>query len=335
MAFQNNENKITLANENIAVLLNTPGGLEKLAAEIPEVIRMDRDYIAFGRKVLKADPVTTDRIRENVKGEYLVQYKKDIGSGASFFGEEVEIPTYKIEGEVIEVPILTISSDEMTIDEKRLLVERVDYFERAKTRAAEVIAMLEDYKVLNLTEAIIRGAGTDASPTNVSQIVTTSETTLAKSHLVSLKKTQSLNDFETQAFVINQGTLDDMLAWDDADLDQTSRYELMQSGVKFVMWKTISIITSKLIPATVVYSYAAPEFVGRMPILKDLSSKLTETPNRLIKGVFLYEFIGFVFLNHKAVGKLLLGYTSGDKTQVYAQAKAGVAYTPDAPNPTV
>ncbi len=86
----------------------------------------------------------------------------------------------------------------------------------------------------------------------------------------------------------------------------------MESGVKYTIWGTVKLITSPIIEKNVVYSYAEPEFVGRMPILKDLTVKLTETANKLERGLFMFEFIGMYLASHKAVGKLILDYSNGD-----------------------
>lgn len=314
------------ANEKIAQLLSEPNGLQKIAADVlPDLIKETRDYEGFCRKVLIVDPITKDDIVKDEKGQFFKQYPKDIGSGAAFYGEEVDAPQYKIDGELINVPILTLVSDESTIDKKRLLIERLDYLERAKNKAGQAIAMLEDYKVLAITETIIMGNGTVKAPQYTTQVATVAATTLSKAHLVSLKKTHSRHDLETAAFVLNPATLDDILGWDDTEVDETTRRELLESGVRYTIWKNISLIPSRLIPMTLVYAYAAKEYTGVIPELAGIDVELTNTPNRLIKGLFLYEFLGFAIVNHKAVGKLILGFQAGDDMiNVYTQPKEGV-----------
>lgn len=316
------------ANEKIAQLLSEPNGLHKIASDVlPDLIKETRDYIGFARKVLVVDSVGRDRVIKNEKGEFYVQYPKDIDAGAAFFGEEPEAPQYKLEGDLVNVPILTVMSDEATIDKKRLLIERIDYLERSKEKAAQAIAMLEDYKVLAITEAVIQGTGDADAPQYEDQVVTSDATELTKTHLVSLKKTHSRHDLETAAFVMNPATLDDILSWDDTDLDDTTRRELIESGVRYTLWKKVSLIPSRLISLDIVYGYADKEYLGVMPVLADLASELTETKQRLIKGLFLYEYLGFAIFNHRACGKLLLDYTSGDVISTYDEAVTGVKTT--------
>lgn len=313
------------ASEKIASLLSQTGGIEKIAGEVlPDLIKEQRDYEGFARKILKAHPVGKEDMVKNSKGEFFKQYPKDIDSAAAFYGEEVDAPQFKLEGELIDVPILTIMSDESTIDKKRLLVERLDYLEMAKNKAGQAIAKLEDYKVLQLVEMLLQGTGTTSSPTNTDQIVKTSDTTLGKAHLVSLKKTQSRHDHKTAAFLMNPATLDDMLGWDDTEVDETTRRELIESGVRYTIWGSIALIPSRLISLSIVYSFGEPEYVGVMPILADIVSELTDTAHRLIKGLFLYEFVGFALVNHRTVGKLLMGWSSGDVITAYSQPNTGV-----------
>lgn len=310
------------AQDKIAKFLSEPNGLEKVASMVlPDLIKKTRDYVGFGRKVLVVDTDISKKVIKTETGAFFVQYPKDIESGASFMGEEAEAPSYKIEGELVQVPILTIMSDDMTIDRKRLLLEKLDYLAIAQQKAGEAIAKLEDYKILAITEGAIMGVGSEASPTNAGQIVTTADTTLAKSHLISLKKTQTKHDLRTAAFVMNQATLEDMLGWENNELDDQTLRELLEQGVRYTIWKDISIITSRLIDEKHVFSYADKEFTGVIPLLQDVQVEMTATNTRLVKGLFIFEFIGFAIFNHRAVGKLILGYTSGNKLDLTKYTK--------------
>lgn len=302
------------ANDKLTALLDMPGGLEKIASDVlPDLIRTTRDYVGFSRKVLTVDPVSKDDVHKTEKGEFYVQYPKDIGAAATYFGEEFETPDYKITGDVVNVPILTIASEESRIDMKRLLVEKIDYLERARDLAGQAIAQLEDYRVMMLVERLIQGDSVDpVVPQHGDQVVITAETTLSKAHLVGLKKTQSRHDLNTEAFVLNMATLDDILAWDDNDLDQTTRRELLETGVRYTLWGTVALIPSRLIPLNTVYSFSEKGYTGVIPELNQLTPMLVNTDNRLIKGVFLYEYVGFALFNEKAVGKLITGFTGGD-----------------------
>ena len=141
---------------------------------------------------------------------------------------------------------------------------------------------------------------------NTGQAATTASTKLTKDDLVDLKKKITQWDLEVACFVMNPMTLDDMLKWTQSELDELSRRELLETGARYTLWGSIKIITSRIIGAKVIYAFADKEFVGRMPVPKDITTKLTETANKLEKGLFIFEFIGMYLASHKAVAKLTL-----------------------------
>jgi hypothetical protein len=305
------------ADYNLGKLLNAAGGLEKVAQEmLPEYIKETRDYESFARKVLLTHNVGAEELHY-INGEPYFEYEKDMDSHAAFYGDDAEIPSYQVEGEQVNVGIVTLASDDAKLNYKRLLTQKYNYLERIRQRAGQTVGKLEDGKLLNLVETVLKGEGTNAAPDNDGQIITTSDTTLKKAHLVSLKKTLSQHPIDLSAFILNQATLDDMLAWGDEDVDYVTQRELIEKGVRYSIWGNVQLIPCQIIPMTQVYAFGDKEYVGRMPILKDLTVQLTETTNKLEKGLFLFEFLGMYVASHKAVGKLMLAFENGDDKITY------------------
>lgn len=301
------------ADYNLARLLEMPGGLEKIALEkLPAFIRETRDYEAFGRQVLLAHNVTSEELHL-IDGQPYFYYPKDFNSHAAFYGDDGQAPRLQIEGDGVNVGIMTIMSDDTTIHLKRLMVQKYNYLERVRELSGQAVAKAEDTKIINLVETLLKGNGTDTAPQHASQIVTTAETTLSKAHLVQLKKTLSQWNVPLASFVMNQARIDDILTWATAEIDQLTQREMLESGVKYSIWGDVKLITSPIIPMNTVYAFSEPEYVGRMPILKDLTVRLTETQNKLEKGLFMFEFLGIYLASQKAVGKLILGFKDGDK----------------------
>jgi hypothetical protein len=306
------------ADYNLAKLLDMPGGLEKLALEkLPPFIRETRDYTAFGRQILLVHPVTSEELRL-IDGEPYFYYPKDFNSHAAYYGDDGQAPRLQIEGDGVNVGIMTIMSDDATIHLKRLLVQKFNYLERVRELSGQAVSKLEDIRIIALTETLLLGSSVDAkTPEHDSQIVTTTDTELLKAHLVELKKTLSQWDVPLAAFVMNQSRIDDILKWATTEIDQLTMREMLEGGVKYTIWGTVKLVTSILIDKTTVYAYAEPEFVGRMPILKDLSVRLTETANKLERGLFMFEFLGMYLASHKAIGKLMLAFAEGaDKVKI-------------------
>lgn len=306
-------NENSEADYSLSKLLDQPGGLEKIALEkLPPFIREERDYAAFGRQVLMVHNVTSEELQK-INGEPYYYYPKDLNSHAAYFADDGQATRYQVEGEGVNVGIMTIMSDDVTIHLKRLLVQKYNYLDRVRELSAQAIAKLEDLRIIALTEKLLLGDSVDmADPDNGDQIVTTDDDELYKSHLVELKKTLSRNDVPLAAFVMKQSRIDDVLKWAQDEVDQLTQREILETGVKYKIWGSVKLVTSKIIDEDTVYAYAEPEYVGRMPILKDLTVRLTETERKLEKGLFMFEFLGMYLASHRAVGKLILDFTAGD-----------------------
>ena len=304
------------ANYSLGRMLDTPGGFEKLAVEkLPPYIREQRDYESFGRKLSFSHTVTSEEMHI-INNEPYVYYPKDMNSHAAFYSDDAEIPRYQIEGDGVNVGIITIASDDTTIHLKRLLTQRYAYLERVRELSGIAVAKAEDVKILRMVDGLLKK--------NQGQVVAVpTRTDLQKQDLVALKKPFSANDVPLAAFLMNPATLDDMLLWDDADIDQLTQRELLDQGVKYSIW-SLPIITSVIINPQVVYAFSEQDYVGRMPILKDLTIKLTETPNKLEKGLFMFEFVGFYLASHKAVAKLVLNAENADAAAKVPGLKAEI-----------
>lgn len=300
------------ADYNLAKLLDTPGGFEKIALEkLPPFIRETRDYEAFGRQVLLAHNVTSEELHL-INGEPYFYYPKDFNSHAAFYADDGQVCRYQVEGDGVNVGIMTITSDDTTINLKRLMVQKYNYLERVRELSGQAVAKIEDKKIIDLVERLLLGSSVDlVNPENIGQIVTTADTALLKTHLVSLKKCLSQWNVPLASFVLNQSRLDDILVWALNEIDQLTQREILESGVRYTIWGSVKLVTSPVIDVKVIYAFAEPEYVGRMPILKDLTIRLTETINKLEKGLFMFEFLGIYIASQKAVGKLILGYTTG------------------------
>lgn len=313
------------ADYNLAKLLDTPGGFEKIALEkLPPFIRETRDYEAFGRQVLLAHNVTSEELHL-INGEPYFYYPKDFNSHAAFYADDGQVPRLQIEGDGVNVGIMTILSDDTTIHIKRLMVQKYNYLERVRELSGQAVAKIEDKKIIDLVERLLLGASTDLkNPEHVSQIVTTADTLLIKTHLVSLKKCLSQWNIPLAAYVLNQSRLDDILVWAQNEVDQLTMREMLESGVKYSIWGSVKLVTSPIININTVYAFSEPDFVGRMPILKDLTVRLTETANKLEKGLFMFEFLGIYIASQKAVAKLMLNFTAGDDKIAISDDTLGV-----------
>lgn len=295
--------KIRTASENAELdyslqkLLDAPNGLERLATEaLPPYIREVRDYEAFCRKVMFVHYIT-EADTHPINGEPYVYYPKDLDSHAAIYADDGEVPQMIIEGDGVDVGIFTVASDDTTINLKRLMTQKYNYIERVRELSGQKVGEIEDNKLITMVEAMITA--------NSGQLHASTNTSLTKNDLADLKKKISQHDLPVAAYVMNPLVLDDMLKWTNSELDDLSRREVLEAGVRYTIWG-IKIITSRVIGAKVIYAFSEKEFVGRMPILKDITTKLTETANKLEKGLFIFEFLGMYLASHKTVAKCTL-----------------------------
>lgn len=295
---------IKTASENAEVdyslqrLLDTPGGLERLAQDkLPPFIRQIRDYEAFGRKVLFTHEVSETEL-QLVNGEPYMYYPKDFTSEAAFYADDGEVEQFSVEGDGVNVGIFTVASNESTINLKRLMVQKYNYLERVRELSGQMVGMAEDTKVMSLVNALIAK--------NPAQSYTSTNPTIQISDLVAGKKLLSVNDVPVGAYVMNPSRIDDLLALNSTDIDQLTMREMMETGVRYRIWGTTNLVTSRAVPPDTIYVFAEKEFVGRMPVLKDITIRLTETANKLEKGLFLFEFLGIYIASQLAVGTITM-----------------------------
>lgn len=295
-------------NYNLGKLLDRENGLEKIAAEqLPPFIREQRDYTSFGRKLLRVHNVTGEEMHI-INNEPFIYYPKDMNSFAAFYSDDAEIPRYQIEGDGVNVGIVTISSDDTKIHLKRLLTQRYSYLDRVRELSGIAVAKLEDAKIIKMVDGLLAKDATTQTQIKFAQKDSTNPG-IKKEHLVELKKPFSAADVPLAAYLMNPSTLDDVLIWGQDEIDALTQREMLETGVKYKIWG-LPIVTSTIINPDVIYAFAEPDYVGRMPILKDLTVKLTETANKLEKGLFMFEFIGFYIASHKAVAKFVHGQTT-------------------------
>lgn len=335
MAIDTTPLKIKTASENADIdyslgkILDQPNGFQKIASEkLPVFIREVRDYESFARSVLIAHNISRDQV-QLIGNEPFFPYVKDLNSHAAIYADDTMIPRLQIEGEVVNVPISTISSDDTTISIRRLMIQRYNYLDRVRTLSGQTVAMIEDRHVLNLMETLLKGRGTEAEPEHDEQIKTSTNALLQKADLVALRKVISQNDIPVSSYLMHKGRIEDVLLWGQQEIDQLTQREMLETGAKYAFFGT-KIIVSRIVDRNSVYVFAEPEYVGRMPIFKDLTTMLTDTPNKLEKGLFMWEMVGFYLASHKAIGKLILEYTEGDpKIKLYDLQKNGMEQKQD------
>jgi hypothetical protein len=292
-----------LSNENAEMdialeqMLKTPNGFEKFAMEeLPIFIREKRDYESFARKVILAHPVGKQDIKMKNKKPYVV-YNKDLESEAATFAQDGEVPQTIVEGSTLEVTVFPIVTNDLTIDLLELMCEQYNYIQRIRDLAVQDIGRQEDKRLISLMEKLFT--------VHTGQVVGVGAAeTMDLAHLVKGKQKLSQWDIPLAAYAMNPARIDEMLLWGPEIVDDTTARELLDAGIRYTLWGNVALITSTSIEFANIYGFAEKEYVGRMPILKDVSTQLTDGQRKLERGLYAYEFIGMYVHSHKAICKI-------------------------------
>ena len=280
-------------------LLSSPSGFERYAAEkLPEFIQVQRDYEGFVRDVItvtEVDPRDLVRVNEEV----FVVYSKDVDSVAAILPRYGEAPTQIVRGETVKVTFYQITTPRITMSQFDIDTQPYDIMRRAQEKAGQAIAKMEDESFLKTADMLVEN--------NKSQTTKQSEVEITKAGLVSLKQIFSRNDVAFASYLMNPATYDSFLLWGEEDLDPTSQRSIFETGQLPTIWGGIKMITGIVVPEKYVYGLAPKEILGRMPILRDITTEVQKLPEKQEKEVIAYEIIGMFIHSHLAVARLELG----------------------------
>ena len=115
-------------------------------------------------------------------------------------------------------------------------------------------------------------------------------------------------DLVTTKFLMNISEFNDILLWGSGggqgvgggDLDPVTMREVLQTGLYAHLWGA-DILVSKIVPVGTVYGVADPEFVGVMPVRRDIEVMPADEPRQLKIGWVVSEEIGIGIVNPRAV----------------------------------
>lgn len=279
-------------------LLSTPGGFERYAAEkMSEFIQVERDYEGFVRDVITVTDVEpSDLVR--VDGEVFVSYSKDVDATASVIARNGEAPTLYIKGDTVKVTFFPLTTPRLTMTQWDIDTQPFDLMKRTQEKAGQEMAKLEDGIFLQSINKLV-----DAHP---GQQAAQASSQIEKVGLLAIKKIFSRNNVAFASYLMNPATYDDFLLWGEEDLDDTSQRTIFETGQLPTIWGGIKLIVGLLVPEDTVYGLSPKEVLGRMPVLRDITIKVSEIIETTDKEVLAFEYIGMYIHSHKAVARLTL-----------------------------
>jgi len=278
-------------DDDIFEAIQTEAGRRLIGAQMAVPIRTQLDYQGVARKFFEID---------TLKPGEIARYDRDVNAFATVVGKRGEVVQYIFEGEYVEPETWEIFAP-WSVRLSELNKRRFNVLDRGQEKMRIQVQTLEDTEFLALASAT-----TTANTTN--NPVTTNTTGVSKDFLNELTTTVQKWDLPAAYLLMNFQQYKDIRAWDNSELDEVSRRELIETGIRGNIWG-VDIITSRLVPSGTVYCMTEPRFFGVMPIRQDIMVMPDDTPRAARIGYVAYEEIGMSVFNSNGIAQGTVTYS--------------------------
>lgn len=270
--------------------IDTQDGKLALAQAMANPIRKNLDYHGMARRALVVDPLPQGA---------LPVYDRDIDVTAVVVSAHGSGPESRVMGDRITVPEMEFFSNP-TVRFSEAQRRRFNVIDRAVQKARQEIMAQEDANVFSALDTASQVENT------LSDI---SDSGLLKRDLLEIKKSVDRWDLVTTKFFMNISEFNEILLWGagggqgtgGGELDPVTMREVLQTGLYAHLWGA-DILVSKIVPVGTVYGCADPEFVGVMPIRRDIEVIPSDEPKQLKMGWVVSEEVGIGIVNPRGVG---------------------------------
>lgn len=276
-------------DELISRAIATQEGKMSLAQAMANPIRKNLDYHGLARRALVVDPLpqgaqpTYDR---DIDVAAVVVSAHGTGPESRVFGDRITVPEF----ELFSNPTVRIS------EVKR---RRFNVIDRAVQKARQEIMAQEDANVF---------AAFDTASQVENSLSDIADSGLLKRDLLEIKKSIDSWDLVTTKYFMNIAEYNEILLWGSGggqgtgggELDPVTMREVLQTGLYAHLWGA-DILVSKIVPVGTVYGVADPEFVGVMPVRRDIEVMPADEPKQLKMGWVVSEEIGLAIVNPRGV----------------------------------
>lgn len=295
-------------DEMIKQALLTESGKMALGQAMANPIRRNLDYQGVGRKVLVVDPLPQGA---------LPVYDRDIDVAAFVVSSNGTAPESRVFGDRVTVPEFEIMSNP-TVRIAEVKRRRFNVIDRAQQKARQEIQAQEDANIFAMldyaSDSTRGGENTVVGQYANGTLPTTNSGHLHKGHLVQVASQIERWDLVCTKFLMNILQFNDIRMWGafaantDAtagslsEIDPVTQREILQTGLFAHIWGA-DIMVSKIVPPSIVFGCADPEFVGVMPIRQDIEVLPADEPKQLKLGWVVNEIIGLGILNPRGVSE--------------------------------
>lgn len=296
----------SVLNELFVSKLNSPDGLEKVAAEGETFIRTKLREVSFARKIINPTFVTKADLQRSVNHEGLVKIVDIEPESAAMTVNFRGAPDARyIEGERYEIPFFTISSEDFQKAEQELLAYEMPITEIIERNSVKDIQALEDSTFMTAIDAAIASTSktTAVATTNakVDKAVFTTLFNLLEAGSAGADK------LKTDVILMNNRDYNDLLLWEATSVGDTVGSETVINGYTYAtLFGKKLIVTNKneYVPYGSIYAFASQEYLGKFYILEDSKFWVDKKKNIITFGV--YETVGMGLGNILSAAKVTM-----------------------------
>ena len=323
-----------MLNDGFVSRLSSQDGKEKVAEYGGSYVRDRLREVSFARKIMPPLPVTRTDCQRSVNHDTLVKIvdiePKSRAMVMTFRGS----PTSRfIRGDRAEVAFFTISSEVFQKTEQELLAYEMPITKIIEENSVKDIQEIEDREFLRHVEAGCQALQTEANsatPTELNYTTVLAGSVvefsirkgelartagandatvrpLQRPDLVNLHKMLSGNRLRAEQDLLTEPDYDDVLQWTVEDTGSRIQSETMVDGYKYntlLGRKFVRTVKTDILRPGNVYTFTAPEFLGRFYVLNNTKFYIDKIANLITFQA--WEDIAMSIINIASVRKLEL-----------------------------
>jgi hypothetical protein len=295
-------------NELFVEKLNSPDGLEKVAAEGSAFIRQKLREVSFARKIIQPDYVTKADCQRSVNHDGLVKIVDiEPESKAMTVNFRGQPDTSYVMGERYEIPFFAISSDDFQKTEEELLAYEMPLTEVIERNSVKDIQKIEDTSFLTQVDAAITTSSLTASG-----LWNATTGAIPKTAFFDLFNLLDSNELKAETMLMSNPTYNRLFLYDATTIGDQVGSELAVNGYtyqqflgrKLIVSNKTDLLTADSGATEYVYIFAGQEFLGNFFILNDTKFWIDKQKN--IISWAAYETLGIGIGNTNACGRLTL-----------------------------
>lgn len=278
----------------IATQIKTAAGREMLASNMNKPLREYRDYTSVGRRAFEKDPLPDGA---------LPYYDKDPEMAAFVVGEEGEDIRQIGKGKRVFVPLFEIATL-VEIPLTQIRERRYDLQARVKERTKVEVIKVEDQRIFGLISAV-----GNSSAGNAPLAIEASKLTITQfSEAMGL--IEKWGDIRVENIFMNPRWNTVLRKINSTEngyhIDFTTSKTLLANGNLGTLYGS-TISTSSQVPEDEIYFTGEKEFTGTLVEAQSLSVLSADNPAARAIGYAVFEQIGLLLHNPKAISMLKIG----------------------------